>query len=166
LIVLDANNVPDAKIAKEVLSHDGIPGAYFIDDAQRAWLAKDLAAAREKTKIVFCHQELHHTPPEGSSEGGDVPFRPVGKPGSFVGNGWQLREMLRADGRVLACFFGHRHQSRWTVHGGVHYITLAATHAGGSYAKVTVADKLYVQGHANQKSYTLALPEMLKEKRR
>jgi len=76
LIVLDANNLPDANAAQQVLSHDGISGGYFIDEAQKTWLAKDLAAAGNKTKIVFCHQELHHTPPQGSSEGGEVPFRP------------------------------------------------------------------------------------------
>lgn len=32
---------------------------------------------------------------------------------------------------------------------------LAATHWEGSYAKVTISDKLYVEGHANQRSCTI-----------
>ena len=77
---------------------------------------------------MFCHQELHHTPVRGAAEGGDVPFPPVGKEGSFVDNSWQIREILGADGGVLACFFGHKHRSRWAVYDGIHYLTLAGTH--------------------------------------
>jgi len=155
-IVLDANNargtVPPG--------HDGIAGGYYIDDQQITWLRKDLASHRGKITAVFCHQELHHTPPEGSGEGGDVPFPPVGKEGSYVDNGWQLREMFTAHGSVLVCFAGHKHRNRWTVHGGVHYITLAATHWGGSHAKVTIADKLHIQGHANQRDYAIPLRQV------
>ena len=106
---------------------------------------------------MFCHQELHHTPPEGSGEGGDVPFPPVGKENSYVDNGWQLRDLFKSQGSVAVCFFGHKHRNRWTVYGGVHYITLAATHWGGSYAKVTISDKLSIRGHANQRDYTIPL---------
>lgn len=77
---------------------------------------------------MFCHQELHHTLVRGAAEGGDVPFPPVGKEGSFVDNSWQIREILGADGGVLACFFGHKHRSRWAVYDGIHYLTLAGTH--------------------------------------
>lgn len=150
-IVLDANNARGAMAP----GHDGIAGGYYIDDPQIAWLREDLASHRGKITAVFCHQELHHTPPEGSGEGGDVPFPPVGKEGSYVDNGWQLREMFSAHGAVLVCFSGHKHRNRWTVHGGVHYITLAATHWGGSYAKVTISDKLYIRGRTNQRDYTI-----------
>ena len=155
-IVLDANNAPDT--AAPARGHDGVPGGYFIDREQIAWLKQDLAASKGKTKVVFCHQELHHTPPEGSREGGDAPFPPVGKEGSYVDNGWQLRNLFSADGSVLVCFAGHKHRNRWTVHGGVNYITLAATHYGGSYAKITISKKLHVEGHANQRSYTIPRP--------
>ena len=152
-IALDANNTrePTAPAA----GHDGVAGGYYIDTQQIAWLKKDLAFHPGKLTVVFCHQELHHTPPEGSGEGGDVSFPPVGKEGSYVDNGWQLRKIFSDHGSVVACFFGHKHRSRWTVHGGVHYITLAATHWGGSYAKVTISDKLCVRGHANQEDYTI-----------
>jgi len=154
-IALDANNArePTAPAA----GHDGVAGGYYIDSQQIEWLRTDLASHRGKLTVVFCHQELHHTPPEGSGEGGDVPFPPVGKEGSYVDNGWQLRKIFRDHASVVACFFGHKHRSRWTVYGGVHYITLAATHWGGSYTKVTISDKLIIRGHANQKDYTIPL---------
>ena len=65
--------------------------------------------------------------------------------------------MRAADGRVLACFFGHKHRNRWTIYGGVHYITLAATHWEGSYAKVTISDRLIVEGAGKQRSYVIPL---------
>ncbi len=162
-IVLDGNNKPRAEDQPD---HDGVCGHYAIDEAQRAWLAQDLATNRGKMKVVFCHEELHHTPPEGSGEGGDVPFPPVGKEVSYVGNGWQVREMLAADGKVIACFFGHKHRNRWAVYGGVNYITLAAQHYGGSYAKVAISHslhKLSIRGRGNQCGYTLPLPAAVGE---
>jgi len=155
-IVLDGNNERDGTTPEP--GHDGVVGGYFIDGVQKAWLTKDLADNSGKIKIVFCHEELHHTPPEGSGEGGDVPFPPVGKENTYVDNGWQVRDMLTADGMVLVCFSGHKHENRWTVYGGVNYITLAAIHWGGSFANVTISDKLVIEGHGNQVSYTLPLP--------
>ena len=169
-IVLDPNNWWNVELkgdfkdehVQAVLGHDGITdgvvGGYFVDKAQRQWLAKDLAANRDKIKVVFSHEELHHTPVEGG-EGGDVPFPPSGKQTSFTGNGWQVRELLKADGKVLVCFAGHKHRNRWTVHGGTNYITLAATHWGGSYAKVTVSQRLKIEGHGNQRNYESPFPK-------
>ncbi len=154
-IVLDGNQY---STDKERQSRDGVGGSYTIDEAQLAWLSQDLAANRDNIKVVFCHEELHHTPPQGSGEGGDVPFPPVGKEGTYVGNGWQVREILAADGNVVACFFGHKHRSRWTVYGGVNYITLAALHYGGSYAKVTISHslrKLRIRGVGHQRNYMI-----------
>ena len=160
-IVLDANNNP-AVMQDVPRGRDGVTGGYCIDRKQLAWLAGDLATHRDKTKVVFCHQELHHTPPEGSAQGGDVPFPPVGKEHSYVDNGWQVRDLLAADGKVLACFFGHKHRNRWAVYGGVHYITLAATHWNGSYAKVTLSDKLTIEGAHEQRNYALPIPAGLR----
>jgi len=153
-IVLDGNNEPTV-MQNVPRGHDGLQGGYCIDRVQLAWLAKDLVANRDKPKVVFCHEELHHTPLAGSGEGGDVPFPPAGKEYSYADNGWQVRDMLTADGKVLACFFGHKHHNRWVVYGGVNYITLAATHVDGSYAKVTISDKLYIDGTGEQRSYTI-----------
>ena len=157
-IVLDGNN-PRGKTAVAA-GHDGVAGVYWIDDVQKAWLARDLAANRAKQKIVFCHEEFHYTPKTGSGEGGDVPLREPtpGKESSYVDNGWELRKLFTSDGKVVACFFGHRHRNRWTVYGGVHYITLAATHRGGSGAKITICDKLFIEGVGNQRSYILPIP--------
>ena len=157
-IVLDGNNQPREENEP---AHDGVWGGYAIDETQKVWLAQDLTANRDKLKVVFCHEELHHTPVEGSGEGGDVPFPPVGKEVSYVGNGWQVREMLAADGKVIACFHGHKHRNRWAVYGGVNYITLAAQHYEGSYARVAVSHslhRLYIRGRSNQCNYTLPLP--------
>ena len=156
LIMLDGNSARGPNAVPE--AHDGVPGAYWIDDTQKAWLAALLAATRGKRKLVFCHEELHHTPGQGSGEGGDVPFPAVGKERSYVDNGWELRTLFADDNQVVACFFGHRHRSRWVVYGGVHYITLAALHWGTSYAKVTLsAEALLLEGAGNQRSLRLPL---------
>ena len=52
----------------------------------------------------------------------------LGLGGSSIDNGRQIRELLASDGRVLACFSGHKHRNRRTVYGKTHYITMAATH--------------------------------------
>lgn len=154
-IALDGNNWRGPTAVAP--GHDGVDGAYWIDDTQKAWVAAVLSANRDKKKIVFCHEELHHTAVEGSGQGGDAPFPPVGKEGSYVDNGWELRQLFAKDGNVLACFFGHKHRNRWTVYDGVHYITLAATHWGGSFAKVTISEQFIIEGAGKQKSYTLPL---------
>jgi hypothetical protein len=82
----------------------------------------------------------------------------VGKDTSYVDNGWQVRELLAQDGNVVACFSGHKHQDRWTIYGGVHYLTLAALYVDGSYAKMTIADKLYVEGVGKQRSFAFDIP--------
>lgn len=152
-IVLDGNNGPDE--TSPLPGHDGIAGAYYIDGIQKQWLGDDLKANRDKPKIVFCHEELHHTSLEGSGEGGDVPFLPVSKDASYVDNGWELRDMFAKDGKVLACFFGHKHRNRWTVHGGTHYITIAATHWLASYGAVTISDRLLIKGFGGQRTYSI-----------
>ncbi len=154
-IVLDGNNARDESAPPE--GHDGVPGGYYIDSMQIAWLKEDLATHRDERKIVFSHQELHHTPPGGSGHGGDVPFPPVGKEGSYIDNGWQIRRLFAADGRVAACFSGHKHRNRWTIYGKTHYITMAATHWKGSFAAVSIADRLTIKGYGEQRSYDLPL---------
>jgi alkaline phosphatase len=161
-IVLDGNNPrgPSAVPA----GHDGAVGAYWIDDVQKAWLAEDLRTNRDRPKIVFCHEELHHTPAAGSGQGGEVPFPQIGKDASYMDNGWEIRRMFAEDGKVLACFFGHKHTGRWTVYDGTHYITLVALHAKGSYAKVTLSDELRIEGTGIQKSFALELPPLSRVK--
>lgn len=155
IIVLDGNNAADDD--SPALGHDGLVGGYFIDGPQKKWLAADLAKHRKKAKLVFCHEELHHTPAAGSGEGGDMPFAPVGKQGSYVDNGWEVRRMFAEDGRVLACFFGHKHRSRWTIYDRTHYITMAATHWECSFSQITVGKTLRIEGFGGQRSYDLPL---------
>lgn len=155
MIVLDGNNQRDA--VAPPAGNDGVAGAYYLDPSQMTWLASDLAANRQKPKIVFSHEELHHTPLEGSGAGGDVPFPAVGKEESYVDNGWQARELFNQDGNVLACFAGHKHDDRWTVYGNTNYVTLAANHVNSSYAMVTAAsDALTIAGVGAQRSYRFA----------
>lgn len=158
-IVLDGNNAADD--SSPPAGHDGLTGGYFIDKAQKKWLATDLANNRQKPKIVFCHEELHHTPEKGSGQGGDTPFVAVGKQNSYVDNGWEIRSMLAEDGRVLACFFGHKHRNRWTVYDKTHYITMAATHWECSFAAITIDRTFDIQGYGGQRSYQLPLPSWL-----
>lgn len=155
VIVLDGNTPRPPSAGA---SPDGHQGAFWLDELQMEWLAGDLRAHRGRPKIVFCHQELHYTPPEGSGEGGQVPFPQVGSASSHVDNGWEARRLFSADGEVIACFAGHKHHPRWVVHGGVHYITLAATHRAGSYSQVTLSDSLRIEGFGEQPSCDLPLP--------
>ena len=69
----------------------------------------------------------------------------------------QVSSFLAAEGKVVACFSGHKHDNRWTVYGNTHYISLAATHRDGSFAKVTLGDKLRIEGVGYQRSYDLEL---------
>ena len=156
-IVLDGNNPADKSSPPR--GKDGLVGGYWIDAMQKEWLAEDLAKHRQKPKIVFCHEELHHTPERGSGQGGDNPFAAVGKQHSYIDNGWEVRKLFAEDGRVLACFFGHKHRNRWTVYDGTNYITMAATHWKCSYAAITIADRLDIKGFGGQRSYQLPLPE-------
>jgi hypothetical protein len=156
-IVLDGNNAADKSSPPR--GKDGVIGGYWIDGVQKEWLASDLAENRQKPKIVFCHEELHHTPERGSGQGGDAPFSPVGKQTSYIDNGWEIRRQFADDGRVLACFFGHKHRNRWTVYDETHYITMAATHWKCSFAEITIGDKLDIKGFGGQRSYQLPLPK-------
>jgi 3',5'-cyclic AMP phosphodiesterase CpdA len=154
-IVLDGHSArPEASTD---VGHDGVEGAYWIDDAQMDWVARELEAHREAVKVVFCHEELHHTPLAGSGQGGSVPFPSVGKERSYVDNGWELRRLFEADGKVAAAFAAHKHRSRWTVYGGVHYLTLAALHWRESLAKVTLSDRLVIEGAGGQWGFDLPL---------
>ncbi len=156
-IVLDGNNAADKSSPPR--GKDGLVGGYWIDAMQKEWLAEDLAKNRQKPKIVFCHEELHHTPLGGSGQGGDTPFVAVGKQHSYIDNGWEVRKLFAEDGRVLACFFGHKHRNRWTVYDGAHYITMAATHWKCSFAEITIGDTLDIRGFGGQRSYQLPLPK-------
>lgn len=162
IIVLDANNSQDSEVAND---KDGVRGAYWIDQPQLKWFEGQLKESAKKPKIIFCHQELHYTSNQGSGQGGWSPFPPFRKDGSYVGNGWLLRDLMAMDGSVLACFHGHYHMNRWTVYGGTHFITLDNERGDGgqNWAEVTVTpERLVVAGHNRQQSYDLPLPASAK----
>jgi alkaline phosphatase len=157
-VVLDGNNSQDSEVAND---KDGVRGAYWIDKPQLAWLDRELKRHPERPKLVFCHEELHHTPhATGSGEGGWRPLPPHYKDGSYVGNGWQVRELLEQDGNVAAVFHGHYHKNRWAVYGGIHYITMENyIDDGTNWAEVTVHPKqLTMRGHDKQASFDLPIP--------
>lgn len=165
IIVLDANNSQDSEVPN---NKDGVRGAYWIDQPQLRWFEQQLRETAGRPKIIFCHQELHHTGNDGSGQGGWSPFPPFHKDGSYVGNGWLLRDLMARDGNVLACFHGHYHMNRWTVYGGTHFITLDNERGDGgqNWAEVTVTpNQLLVAGHNHQQSYDLPLPASTESQR-
>lgn len=123
-IVLDGNNV-----CREPKGVDGIGGVYCIDDTQKKWVSEDLARNREKFKIVFCHEELYYSDK----------LPPAGKEISFIDNGWELRKMFEEDGRVLACFCGHKHVLRKLLFGNTVYFLTP------KYLKVVIGYEVYAR---------------------
>jgi len=156
-LVLDGNNAQDTDADN---ARDGLRGAYWIDQPQLEWIKRELVAHQDKFKLVFCHEELHHTDQlRGSGQGGWVPLPPHYKDGSYVGNGWQVRELFEKDRKVAAVFHGHYHKNRWTVYGSIHYITMENyPDQGENWAEVTVSsNRLQMVGHDKQVGFDLAM---------
>ncbi|MEQ2007339.1 MAG: alkaline phosphatase [Limisphaerales bacterium] len=78
-----------------------------IPEAQRRWLATDLATTRLPT-LAFVHQRLDIA--------GDY----------AVKSAPAVREILERAGNVLAVFQGHHHRNDYREVGGIHYCTLMA----------------------------------------
>lgn len=112
-----------------------------IPEAQRRWLAEDLAAARKPT-IVFVHQRL------------DIP-------GEYaVKSALAVREILERAGNVLAVFQGHHHRNDYREVGGIHYCTLMAMvegsgpeHTASGVLEVFRDGSLKLNGAFQQSSY-------------
>lgn len=107
-IVLDANYRSDGS--------DYDHGDFDWKDAniparELDWLGRDLATSRGPV-IVFIHQLL-----DGAG--------PV-----YVKNAAQVRDILKASGRVLAVFQGHHHPGAYNCIDGIHYYTLKAVVEG------------------------------------
>ncbi len=158
LILLDGNNSRDTQADD---ARDGVRGAYWIDQLQLDWLRQELREHSNQPTVVFCHQELHHTEGRGSGQGGWKPFPQFHKDGSYCGNGWQVRDLLSAHGRVAAVFHGHYHMNRWTVYDGIHYITLDNFHGDGGLNHAVASfwpDRMVIKGIGNQASFDVPLP--------
>jgi predicted phosphodiesterase len=120
-IVLDANYRPDGSD----YDHGNFDWTNAnVPDQELEWLRRDLAACPGRA-IVFIHQRLDGTGP------------------AFVKNASQVRQILRASGRVLAVFQGHDHEGDYQQIDGILYYTLKAVVEGSgpdnnSYAIVEV----------------------------
>ena len=68
------------------------------------------------------------------------------------GNNWEVRKLFAEDGRVLACFFGHKHRNRWTVHDGCHALEM-------QLRRNHDCRQPGHQGIRGQRSYQLPLPK-------
>ncbi len=79
-----------------------------IPEAQRRWLAEELAVPGRKPTIIFVHQRLDIT--------GDY----------AVKSAPAVREILERAGNVLAVFQGHHHRNDYREISGIHYCTLMA----------------------------------------
>lgn len=117
-----------------------------IPDAQRRWLAKDLAASGKPT-IVFVHQRLDIN--------GDY----------AVKSALAVRQILEQAGNVLAVFQGHHHRNDYREVGGIHYCTLMAMVEGNGAAdtasgvlEVFRDGSLKLNGAFNQLSYAWNKP--------
>lgn len=111
----------------------------YINPAQRAWLAADLAATSLKT-VVFCHQRLN-----GSTD-------------YNIKNAAAVRSILEASGKVIAVINGHEHVNGFASVNGIPYYEMEAMLDGdfpiNAYAVVSVyPTSIKIQGFGSQISY-------------
>lgn len=107
IVVLDGNyNLDDDSSAYATGNSWNYLNTY-VNPAQRAWLAADLAATALPV-VVFVHQRLDGV--------GDA----------FVDNAPAVRAVLEAGGNVAAVFQGHHHTNDCNRINGIPYISMAA----------------------------------------
>jgi len=148
-IVLDANYKADGS--------DYDHGNFDWTDAnipahELGWLRQDLATSRGPV-VVFIHQLLDGT--------GSV----------YVKNASEVREVLRASGKVLAVFQGHHHEGSYGRIDGIHYYTLKAVVEGhgwdnNAYAVVEVQPDQDVIVTGYRKAVSRGLPHVSLPQRR
>ncbi|MFC1528678.1 metallophosphoesterase family protein, partial [Candidatus Latescibacterota bacterium] len=117
----------------------------YIPPDEQEWLKHDLARSKQKTAIVFIHQNLHdETDPHG------------------VKNAPVIRRILEDAGTVAAVFQGHDHRGGYKEINGIHYITFRAAVEGpglenNSFAVVNIDTDggIVVTGYGKQESYRL-----------
>ncbi|UCF10125.1 MAG: metallophosphoesterase [Candidatus Bipolaricaulota bacterium] len=148
IVVLDAQYRPDSSDRGDEFWY--MPG--FVSPSRLAWLRADLEASNAPT-IVCLHQRL------------DLDYE-VRHGGPEVLNHLEVRDVLRADGDVIAVFQGHDHWGGYTMIDGIHYITFRSLmdRTGGvppTWAQVTldpVASTIEVSGEGEQEDYLLRYP--------
>ena len=84
----------------------------LVPTVEMDWLKADLAASGLPT-VVFIHQPLDS----------DFALMAGGPP---VFNHLAVRDVLAADGDVIAVFSGHDHDANYSEIDGIHYLTIAA----------------------------------------
>jgi hypothetical protein len=167
-IILDAHNSIAAELspaeAAKVAARDGVSGDYYVDAAQCLWLEEDLKANRNRNKVVFLHEELLSPTKVDARRSGDSAQPSAGRRGSDIINGWQIRELLKKDGNVLACFQGHRHASGWILHDGTCFITLgepgnvlSRTGDNAAYSRVTISNAIHIEGAGSQSGFHIPI---------
>ena len=99
----------------------------YIPPAERAWLATELAAARKRPVVAFCH---HRLDPNASS-------------GMAVHNAAAIRAIFKESQKVHAVFTGHEHVGGTCNLDGVFYyslrgMTVDPKESANSFAEVSV----------------------------
>jgi len=143
-VALDANF--SANDDRSGYDHTHEVNQTYLPPSELSWLEADLAAAANPA-IVFVHQLLD------------------GKDWMHVRNSAEVRRVLEASGKVLACFQGHHHPGAYHQIAEIHYYTLKAMVEGSgdlnnAYATVTV-DRHYnlvVTGYRKALSQDCARP--------
>ncbi|MCI0499681.1 MAG: metallophosphoesterase [Planctomycetales bacterium] len=118
-----------------------------FSDLQLAWLDVELADAEAQGRpvIVFGH----------------LPLMPLDD-AHIAWNAEQAVAILEKYDCVKAYFCGHRHGGGYTLHNGIHYVTIEAmvdaADAGGAWARVKLMpDEIIIEGAGAVTSRTLAI---------
>ena len=90
-----------------------------IDEAQRAWLQKDLQGTSKQT-LVFVHHALSDQDLTGNFWFEGAPNK------ALIRNRAEVREILERSGRVIAVFNGHVHWNRMDVQSGIPYFSITS----------------------------------------
>lgn len=122
----------------------------LVPTVELDWLRADLAASDLPT-VVFIHQPLDS----------DFELLAGGPP---VFNHLAVRDVLAADGDVIAVFSGHDHDAGYTEIDGIHYLTIAAmvdhddpTPLTWAFVSIDVeAGSIFVDGEGIQPDHNLS----------
>jgi len=163
LVVLDTQAIstcgwqqdtaPHVEAQEYLTAHAGEPNAKTwngaVGEVQRAWLAAELAAAREANErvIVFAHAPV---------------LEAASTPAHLAWDHAQVVELLTAAPCVVAYFAGHDHAGGYAEADGIHFVTVPgmveADPAVNAYGVVEVyGDRIEVLGTGELTSRTLAL---------
>lgn len=98
------------------------PGAVECDSTLRQWVAKDLAANRDKRSFIFSHYNMWERFWNSQFDTTHHYAEYKGMP--------ELRRVLEDAGNVVAVINGHVHANRVEEHNGIYYVDVGATLVG------------------------------------